>query len=62
MLISESTMNLFVLPRPTTILNNIVLLYASGLVVALLAAFILIGNFTSKKGGLSTSLISKVTL
>lgn len=51
----------FVLPRPTTILNNIVLLYASGLVVALLAAFILIGNFTLKKGGLSTSLISKVS-
>lgn len=51
----------FVLPRPT-ILTHTALLYTSGLVVALLAAIILIGNSTiNGKGSFSASLINKVS-
>lgn len=51
----------FVLPRPT-ILTHTALLYASGLVVALLAAIILISSSSiNEKGGLPTSFINKVS-
>lgn len=51
----------FVLPRPT-ILTHTALLYASGLVVALLAAIILISSSNiSGKGSISTSFINKVS-
>lgn len=51
----------FVLPRPT-ILTHTVLLYASGLVVALLAAILLISNSAgSKNNDFSTTLINKVS-